>query len=79
MSNYSYSRDLDKVASNLQNDPTIALNVSAPPGRPSKKEKPDWWNENIEELRRNSRRLFNYARTTKLDSSWEDYKKLYSS
>ena len=37
-------------------------------------EKPDWWNENIEKLRRIDRRLFNNARTMILDSSWEDYK-----
>ena len=74
LENYSSSRDLDKVASNIQNSLTISLNISASPSRPPKKEKSDWWDENIEKLKRTSRRLFNNARTTKLDSSWEDYK-----
>ena len=75
LKNYSSFRDLDKVASSLQTSLTLALNLSAPPRRPPpRKVKPDWWDENIEELGRTSRRLFNNARTTKLDSSWEDYK-----
>ena len=68
MENYSSSRDLDKVASSLQTSLTLALNLSAPLRKPPpRKVKPDWWDENIEELSRTSRRL-------KLDSSWEDYK-----
>ena len=54
---------------------TLALNISDPPRNPPpRKVKPDWWDENVEKLRKTSRRLFNNARTTKLDSSWEDYK-----
>ena len=66
MENYSSSRDLDKVAISLQTSLSLDLNISAPPRRP-RKVKPDWWDENIEELRRTSRRLFNNARTTKLE------------
>ena len=62
-------------AISLQTSLTLTLNLSAPPKQPPpRKVKPDWWDENIQELRRTSRRLFNNARTTKLDSSWEDYK-----
>ena len=69
LENYSSSRDLDKVASSLQTSLTLALNITAPPRRPpSRKVKPHWWDENIEQVRRTSRRLFNNARTTKLDS-----------
>ena len=75
LKNYSSSRFLDKVASSLQTSLTLAVNLSAPPRKPPpRKVKPDWWDENIEELRRTSRRFFNNARTTKLDSSWKDYK-----
>ena len=69
MENYSSSRDLAKVASSPKTSLTLALNISA-----RRKVKPDWWDENIKELRRTSRRLFNNAGTTKLNSSWEDYK-----
>ena len=51
LANYSSSRDFDKVASSLQTSRTLAHNLSASPRKLSpRKVKPDWWDENIEEL-----------------------------
>ena len=45
-----FSCVLDKVANNLLKGLSLALNISDPPRRSARKEKPDWWDENIEEL-----------------------------
>ena len=54
---------------------TSAWKASCPVVKPRGRKKPPWWNQNLNELRKRSRILFNQAKASDIHEAWLNYKR----
>ena len=66
--------ELDAMVHDLTLACNTALDLSCPLKRVGKKNKPPWWSPEIQQLRLTSRRSFNKAKASCLQSDWDTYK-----
>ncbi|XP_037942173.1 uncharacterized protein LOC119675059 [Teleopsis dalmanni] len=67
-------QSLDNVVETFTKACNIALDRSCPLKSQRGKKKPLWWSEEIRDLRKSSRNLFNKAKRSNLNTDWDIYK-----
>lgn len=66
------TEELEKVSSTFSSKITAAFEETCPLNRKTLSKDASWWNNKLEKLRKQTRKLFNRAKIT---SDWTDYKK----